>query len=121
MKQHQKNRKTESNFKIDEITLVFIVAIIAMIVVIYDKASIDYMEAEKITALILDDHDVSFANNGVIDENKMREIQTMDYDDFKDSVNAKNDFCVYIEDWNGDIILSKGSDKLNGDGIPCRE
>ena len=114
-------KKSKSNFKIDEIMLVFIVAIIAMIAVVYDKKGSSEMEAEKITEMILDEHGISFANNGVIDENKLKEIQRMDYNDFKNSLNAKNDFCVYVEDGDGGIILSKGSNKLNGDGIPCRE
>ena len=100
--------------------LVFIVAVIAIIAVIYNKIGTD-MDAEKITDMILDNHGASFANNGVIDENKLKEIQKMDYDELKDSINAKNDFCVYIEDENGGILLSKGSQKLNGDGTPCRE
>ncbi|MBI2659214.1 hypothetical protein HYX05_03915 [Candidatus Woesearchaeota archaeon] len=121
MKPHKTSQKTKPNFKIDEIMLVFIVAVIAMIAVIYNKTNTSEMEAEKITALILDDHEVSFANNGIIDENKLKEIQQMNYGEFKDSINAKNDFCVYVEDENGGILLSKGSEKLNGDGIPCRE
>lgn len=121
MKSRENIQKTKPNFKIDEIALVFIVAIIAMLAVVYDKKDASEIEAEKITEMILDDHGISFANNGIIDENKLKEIQRMDYDDFKNSLNAKNDFCVYVEDGNGGILLSKGSDKLNGDGIPCRE
>ena len=108
-------------FKIDEIMLVFIVAVLAMIVSIYYKANESVMDAEKITGLILDNHDVSFATNGIIDENKLREIQLMDYKDFKNSLNAKNDFCIYIEDEDGNIILSKGFSGLSKDGIYCRE
>lgn len=110
------------NFKIDEITLVLIVAIVTMVASIYDKLNKPTeMEAEKITDMILDDHDISFANNGVVDENKLKEIRNMDYADFKKSLKAKNDFCVYIEDENGNVILVKGSGKLNGDGLNCRE
>lgn len=110
------------NFKIDETVLVLIVVIVAMIVSIYGKlnkpAEID---AEIITNMILDDHPTSFANNGVVDENKLEKIKNMGYEDFKKSLNAKNDFCVYIEDGNGEIILSKGSSKLRKDGINCQE
>lgn len=116
-----KNMKiSKSTFRIDEITLVFIVAVVAMIAVIYGKTG-NEMEAEKITDMILDNHGISFANNGVIDENKLKEIQKMDYDDFKDSVNAKNDFCVYVEDGNGGVILAKGSAKLSNEEFICRE
>lgn len=122
MKQHQILKQQKSNFKIDEIMLVLIVALIAMIVSLnnkFDKPS--EMEAEKITEIILDNHGMSFASGGVIDESKLNEIKNINYDDFKKSLNAKNDFCVYIEDGNGNVILVKGSSKLNRDGLYCRE
>lgn len=112
----------KSNFKIDEITLVLIVAVIAVAVSVYNKLNEPInMEAEKITEMILDDHEISFANNGVVDENKLRGIQNMDYAQIKKSIKTKNDFCVYIEDENGNIILAKGSQKLNGNGMHCKE
>mgnify|MGYP001611350559 CR=1 FL=1 len=112
----------KSNFKIDEITLVLIVAIIAMIVSINNEVNKpSEMEAEKITEIILDTPGMSFARCGVIDENKLEEIKNINYDDFKKSLDAKNDFCIYIEDGNGSIILAKGSSKLNRDGLYCRE
>ena len=110
------------NFKIDELTLVLIVAVIAIIVSIYEQnKEINMIDAEKITAMILDDHDISFANNGIVDENKLKQIQNMDYKELKDSLNVKNDFCIYLEDENGNVILAKGSSKLNKDGLFCEE
>ncbi len=111
---------SKTNFKIDEVTLVLFVAVIAMVAVIYDKTGTKETEAEKITEIILDEHEISFAKNGVVDANKLRMVQNMAYNDFKNSLKAKNDFCVYIEDGNGNIILAKGSSKLSGDGLRCR-
>lgn len=112
----------KTNFKIDEIMLVLIVAFIAIIISAYNKAN-DHKgtEAEKITQMILDDSHVSFASNGVIDIIKLEEVRNMAYEDFKKSVNAKSDFCVYVEDENGNLLLAKGPSKLGGDGIFCRE
>ena len=48
----------------------------------------------------------------------------MDYDDLKDSMNIKNEFCVYFEDENGNIvegIKTIGSDKIEVNGKPCGE
>ena len=109
------------NFKIDEIALVLIVAFVAMVVGISDKMNKPEMEAGKIAEIILDNHAISFANNGVIDENKLRQVQNMDYKEFKNHLNAKNDFCIYIEGVNGNIILAKGSSKLSKDRLHCRE
>lgn len=108
--------KTQKNFKIDEITLVLIVALIAMIFGYLNKSDKNEalkMEAEKITDMLLDDHAISFAKNGVVDQNKLDQVQNMDYYDIKKSLKAKNDFCVHIEDENGNLILAKGPDNLD--------
>jgi len=109
------------NYKIDEIVLVFIVVVIVMIVSIFEQNASKTIEAEKITFLLLDDHKLSIANNGEVNANKLKEVQNMGYEELKNSLNVKNDFCIYIEDENGNIILSKGSTKLNDDGFVCRE
>ncbi|MBI2652313.1 hypothetical protein HYX00_02500 [Candidatus Woesearchaeota archaeon] len=108
----------KSKWKIDEITLVLIVAVIAMVVSVYDKANEPKItEAEKIIGLVTDEHSISFANNGIIDENKLREIKDMSYNDFKKSLNVKNDFCIYIEDGDGNVIFAKGSLRLDRGGV----
>ena len=109
------------NYKIDEIVLVFIVVVIVMIVSIFEQNKPQTIEAEKITFLLLDDHKLSIANNGIVDNSKLQEIQSMNYEDLKNNLNAKKDFCVYIIDENGNIILAKGSQKLAEDGVPCQE
>lgn len=110
------------NYKIDEISLVLVVAIIAIAVSFYEynKKPVP-IGAEKITGLLLDSHDISFASGGVIDSDKLKEVQKMDYIQLKNRLNVKEDFCMYIEDENGNIILAKGSAKLIKDGIICEE
>ena len=112
----------KSKPKIDEITLVLIVAVISLIATVYSKMhEPKEMEAEKIKNVLLDDHRMSLASNGIIDQNKLDEIKNMPYSYLKSSINAKNDFCFYIEDGNGNVILAKGSSRLNNDGIVCEE
>lgn len=116
-----KKSEPKSSYKMDELVLVFIVAAIAIVLGIIESGSKQTgMEAEKITFLLLDDHALSIANNGVVDKNKLQEIQNMDYEELKNNLNAKKDFCVYIEDENGGIILAKGSSKLDAE-MPCNE
>ena len=115
------SQMAKPNFRIDEITLVLIVALIAMIVGIYNKTAKLEMEAGKIAEVILDNHAISFATNGIIDEDKLNQIQNMDYNQFKNYLKVKNDFCIYIEDGNGNILLAKGSPKLEKDGLHCSE
>ena len=110
------------NFKIDEMMLVFVVAILAIIVSVYDhNKNPQGIEAEKITGLIFDNHDISFANNGVINAAKLNKVQGMNYKELKTYLNAKNDFCIYIRDGNGSVILAKGSSRLRIDGLSCNE
>lgn len=114
-------KKRYTKFQIDEIVLVLIVAVIAMVISIFDNANSPRMDAEKITAMVLDGHELSFVSNGVIDESKLAEVQNINYEELKDLLNVRNDFCLYIEDGDGKIILSKGASMFNGDGIYCRE
>ena len=110
------------NFKIDEITLVLIVAVLAMLVSVYDRLNhTAQIEAEKITGIITDEHSISFASNGIVNEDKLQEFKKMDYVSLKNTLNVNNDFCINVVDGHGDLILSKGSSKFNGDGIVCRE
>ena len=107
--------------RIDGINILAVIGALAVTASIYSELNKPKLEAEMITNIILDNHKASFANNGIVDETKMEKIRDMDYEDLKKSLNAKNDFCVYIEDENGKMILAKGSSKLNGDGIYCEE
>ena len=111
------------NFKIDEILLVFIVAVIIIVIGMYEKASqpVSPLEAEKIAEDILNGNVVGLIEGGEINALKLQEIQDIDYDDLKELLNAKNDFCIYIEDENGNIILSKGATMFNDDEIYCQE
>ena len=94
----------------------------AVIIVMFEKQNdVPKVDAKRLTNMILDNHDVSLANNGIVSENQLKKIQSIDYNDFKKSLNIDNDFCLYIEDENGNIILSKGSSKLNANGLPCKE
>ena len=120
MKMHNKTsikKPNKFNFKINEVVLVLIIAII---VISYEKSrNISPIEAERITRLIIDDHKISFANNSVLDENKLKDIQKMDYKELKEQLKAKKDFCLYLEDEKGNVILAKGSQKLSKDGGAC--
>ena len=119
--EHSKNHIKKSKFKIDEVTIVLIVAVIAIIVGVYhDRNNQRPMDAEKITSLLMDDHDISFASGGVVNLNKLAEVQKMDYPQLKEYLKTDKDFCLYLVDEKGTIILAKGSSRLTGDGIGCK-
>ena|SRR3989338_9167818 len=122
MKQHKKE-SIKKRFRIDEITLVIIVIALAFIVGIYEKSgnSAKRIDAYEITEIIFDDHYMSFVNDGVIDPQKLEEIKKMDYIALKNGIDAKNDFCMYIEDTDGNVLLAKSSSKLSEEISHCRE
>ena len=120
-----KNKKhAKSNYKtkpkIDEIALVLIVAVIAIIISFYHKSSSTTQEQRLLTAIILEDKTLLFTNDGIINENELMRIKNMDYEQLKKSLNIKEDFCIYLEDENGRIIVAKGSEKFNRDGMHCQ-
>src|SRR3989338_5699565 len=99
MKPRDKHPIKKTSFRIDEVVLVLVVVAIAFIVGIYEKsAETGKVDAREITDIIFDDHYMSFVNKGVVDKNKLEEIRKMDYESLKASINAKNDFCIYLED-----------------------
>ena len=94
------------------IPLAFILA--ALIVALLIKSNKpERSDAEKITETFL-------SNGKVIDGQKLQKIQKMDYSEIKKSINAKDDFCMYLEDDKGNVILAKGSSSLAEDGINCK-
>ena len=98
--------------KFDEITLILIVAVAAILLSIFGKASEPAVqEAIKIRETILVNGE-NFAGSAVIDEKKLMEINTMDYQSLKNSLKIKKDFCILIQDEKGNVILSKGSPSL---------
>ena len=122
----------KSKSKIDEIIIVLIVSFIAIFASVYsnkinypinsNKANkVSDLGAEQIADMLFDGHAMSFVSSGVVNENKFKEIQEMNYEDLKSSLNVKNDFCIYIEDENGNVLLAKGSSKLREEGIFCNE
>jgi hypothetical protein len=123
MKKTTKSRKTIklSRFKLDEITLVLIVAIIIIVVSISQKSNQAASDAQNIMKVVLDDNSAALPNDIVIGQKELEKIQGMNYEQLKKYLNMKNDFCLYIEDENGNIILAKGSAKLSRDGIYCKE
>lgn len=117
-KQHHEKKKHKLKF--DKVSLAAIVIFVAILVIFYGRLSKPkQVDIEKINAIIFDHMPVSFAKDGIIDQDKLEKIQRMDYVELKNALDIKKDFCVYIEDENGNIILEKGSDKLSQDGVYC--
>lgn len=63
-------------------------------------------------------------SNGLIEE-KIKNLDQMDYDEIKNILGVENDFCIFFEDVSGnlvkidDINAGIGSDKIYINGNPC--
>ena len=99
----------------------FSLLVILVLLFYQKKSSSNIEEAKKIAEMVTDNHPVSITSNGVIDYGKLQELENTGYEDLKQYLGTKKDFCIYIEDGNGDVILSKGSSKLNDDEVGCVE
>lgn len=109
-------KKKKFNKKIYLVSII----LIALILILFRKTpNPSTQAAEKIAEIVLDDHPFSIATNGVVNESKLKEFRNMDYEELKKSMNAKGDFCIYIEDIDGNLILEKGSSELQGKGAFC--
>ncbi len=111
--------KIKPKAKFNEFYLVLAVALL-IIAVHYFIKSPSSENAEKITEMIIHNSKISFASNGIIDNEKLEHIRNMDYYELKKDLNANSDFCIYIEEGNGNIILAKSSENLQKEEASCR-
>jgi hypothetical protein len=62
----------------------------------------------------------------VLVEKEVNKLDQMDYEEVKSMLGIKNDFCIYFEDANenvmkiDDINLGIGSSKIYINGEPCK-
>jgi len=82
-------------------------------------------EAEMAMEKLASDNGIGILDsNGIADE-KVRMLDGMEYDDVKESLGIKNDFCLYFEDEQGNIVqvdhISRGIgyNKIHVSGMPC--
>ena len=101
--------------------LVFVVLVIIIVVSLQEKSvQVQKADPEKIISLVLKDSNL---DGGIIvfDQKKLNELESMDYATIKKILNVGDDFCMYLQDGKGSVILAKGSPKLSEDGIKCQE
>lgn len=109
------------NYNIDEMVLVFVVLVIIIGISVQGKnKQPQKADPEKILDLVLNGTNVK---DGIMvfDQKKLNELKGMDYSAIKKLLNVKDDFCIYLQDGKGSVLLVKGSPKLSEDGIKCQE
>ena len=56
--------------------------------------------------------------DGKIDEAKLQQLLAEDYSDLKSQIRVEGDFCIYLEDQEGNIIYISQSPDITGIGSP---
>lgn len=85
-------------------------------------------EAEKLPATLSSQQNLTsvFIQGSKIDEQKLREAINLSYDNLKSLLGVESDFCIYLEDENGNIVpmegkVGIGSPLANFSGKGCNE
>src|SRR3989344_1014982 len=133
-----KKRKRRELLSFD--TAILLLAIIALFVILKTAFSpigtIKYLEETKeglendaeIVLNTLSDRnaEVSLVESNELIEEKIERLDKKDYDEIKNILGVKNDFCIFFEDTTGNVVKIKdinpgiGSDKIYVNGRPCR-
>jgi hypothetical protein len=70
---------------------------------------------------------VRIVDNNQVNISKFNELKNLSYDDLKSALRISGDFCIYLEDEKGNIVLINnsykgiGSPNINLSGTPCSQ
>ncbi len=111
-------------------TILFITVFITIFAIINADEGKKYSQVRGESELILnkiksEDSPLQVVQDKEVNESKLSEIASIPYEQLKSEAGAKNDFCIYLEDENGNIILVNGSrgigsSSINVSGAPCQ-
>ncbi len=77
------------------------------------------------SSVVSNDPDASIVTGNEIDIDKLQALLGEDYAQIKQNLRVGSDFCIFLEDENGNIAYitpgqpGVGSDKINISNIPC--
>ena len=70
---------------------------------------------------------LSVVSQQEINITKIGELKNLNYDDLKSQLRVDGDFCIYIEDEKGNLVMINesyrgvGSQNINISGVPCSQ
>ena len=110
--------------------VIFITTIFLFFVFLNPTQKSDVGELRDEASIVLKDiesagSDLGIVDGAIINETKLQELLGKDYQEIKKSLRIKNDFCIYFEDENGNIIYIEqnrpgvGSGTINISNVPC--
>lgn len=83
-------------------------------------------DASKVAKNIAtEDSGVAVIDGVAVDVKKLEQLLGRDYSEIKGKIRAKNEFCIFFEDENGNLIkispeyAGVGSEKIKVNNVPC--
>ncbi len=73
------------------------------------------------------DSSLKILNKNELNISKANELKNLSYEELKQRLRVEGDFCIYIEDENGNLVLINnsykgiGSSSINISGTPCSQ
>lgn len=70
---------------------------------------------------------LSIVSEQEINVTKIGELKNLNYDELKSQLRVEGDFCIYIEDEKGNLVMINdsyrgvGSQNINISGVPCSQ
>lgn len=74
-----------------------------------------------------EDNPIRIVDNNVVNISKLNQLKNMSYDELKRSLRIEGDFCIYMEDDKGNLVIINnsykgiGSPNINLSGTPCSQ
>lgn len=110
--------------------VLFIGAFMLFYLFIYGDSGDNAAQLSKEASVIIsqvssDESPVKVVDGNELNASKISQLRNMSYDELKRSLRAENDFCIYFEDENGNIVQINdsyngvGSPDINVSGTPC--
>ena len=90
-----------------------------------EKADLEQDAKTLLDTVAAEGTGMSLIKSNELSEEKITSLGNMDYNEFKNILGVKSDFCVYFEDISGNLIkvdgveLGIGSEKIQINGKPC--
>lgn len=99
--------------------------LISVFIVLKAMAIPTQSEADAALEKLASDDGIGIMDSNSIADNKVRMLDNMDYNELKQSLGIKDDFCLYFEDEEGNMVQVDhvssgiGHSKIHVNGMPC--
>ncbi len=112
--------------------VLFMGAFFLFYVLLSDNTSIIAGNLQDEASIVIKQVSSGDAQLRIVDKNeinitKINELKNISYDELKQRLRIQGDFCIFLEDENGNVILINntyagiGSPEINISGVPCSQ